>query len=886
MVGKTISHYKVLEKIGEGGMGEVYRATDTKLNRDVALKVLPEAFASDQQRMARFSREAQVLASLNHPNIASIYGLEESENKQALVLELVEGETLAERIKKGAIPLEESLKIALQISEALEGAHEKGIIHRDLKPANVKITPEGVVKVLDFGLAKALEDKVVPEDVSQSPTISQLATKAGIILGTAAYMAPEQARGKPVDKRTDIWAFGVVLYEMLTGKMAFKGEDISLTLAAVMTKEPDWEALPGKLPAPIESLLKRCLDRDQGHRLRDIGEARVATQDYLADPLAYEVVVTIVPQPAWWQRALPQLVAVLIGVLAIGLVFWFAGPRLSSAPGSPSVSRTTIPLPDGQRQPRKMEAPLAISPDGTLLAYVARDGTGAHLFLRPLDSFESRKIPGSEYANAPFFSPDGNWIGLFAAGKLKKASVERGSPLTIANVSGARGASWGRDEHIVFVPGLNAGLWRVSADGGTPEQLTQPDFGENGYAHVWPQHLPDGRHVLFTVWDSKTPRVLDLETGRTNKARAGNPGGDMYLSSGHLIYADYLGSGSLLAAPFDIQELAVNGSAIPVLDDVRNFQSGSARPFIAVSQTGTAVYVTHKIGEAALMWVDRDGDITPIQSSERVFAGVRLSPDGNMAVFHDEQGNLWSLDIRRASVDMLAGDTLHASRPIWHPDGERVTASSNDAGSWDLYEIDVAERGEPRALLVRDFDQFAASWSGNGQLLAYTESHPQTGSDIWVLPSEEEPVPVLQTGANETSPRFSPDGRFLAYLSDESGQLQVYLRSYPEGKVLGISIEGGEEPVWSRDGRELFFRQGDQLLAVTLTTEPELAVSAPAVLFEMPFDRSGTGTHAYYDVSPDGQRFLVVSERPTTEFKVIQNWFSELEQLVPTGNSR
>ena len=367
-------------------------------------------------------------------------------------------------------------------------------------------------------------------------------------------------------------------------------------------------------------------------------------------------------------------------------------------------------------------------------------------------------------------------------------------------------------------------------------------------------------------------------------ARQGPPGGAMYLSSGHLAYADYVGSGNLLVAPFDLQNFSVGGSTIPVLDDVRFYDSKSSRPFIAVSHTGTAVYVTHK-DEATLMWVDREGNTDSIQSSERVFASVRLSPDGDMAIFDDEQGNLWRLDIQRGSVDLLMKSTEkdNFGRPTWHPDGRQLTFSSNKGGSWDLYQIDMAERGEPQALLVRDFDQFPGSWSDNG-ILAYTELHPQTGRDIWILTGDEEPVPVLQTVANESAPVFSPDGRFLAYVSDESGRSQIHLRSYPQGEVIGVSIDGGGEPVWSRNGRELFFRQGDQFLAVTVTTEPKLEVSVPVVLFDRPFDRNREGAEPYYDVSPDGQRFLVVSERPTTEFKVIQNWFSELNRLVPTDN--
>ena len=692
-------------------------------------------------------------------------------------------------------------------------------------------------------------------------------------MGTASYMSPEQARGKTLDKRTDVWAFGCCLYEALSGNKAFDGETVSDIIGAVMRAEPDWSALP----AAYRALVKRCLVKDPRQRLRDIGDARIELGAARDEG----------PVPAVRRRAaLLPFVTALMGAVVTAALFWVAGPTSTPTSDSTSVMRTTISLPEGQRQPRSMQAPLAISPDGKFLAYVAQDGTGTHLFLRPLDAFESRKLPGTEDANAPFFSPNGQWVGFFAAGKLKKVSVDRGSSLTITNVSDALGASWGRNDVIVFARSLNGGLWRVSADGASPERLTQPDFAENGYAHVWPQHLPDGRNVLFSTWVSITSshaRVLDLDTGEWHIAHSGNPGGVMYLSSGHIVLADALSSGALLAAPFDLESLTANGSAVPVVDNVRYLRSMSARPFIAISETGTAVYVAHEIGEATLMWVDRNGDTTPIQTVSGVVAGVRLSPDGDTAVFHDEQGNLWSLDIRRGSVDLLVNkNTLLALDPLWHPDGDRVIASSNNAGSWDLYEIDLAERSQPRALLVRAFDQFARSWSSDGRLLAYVELHPETGRDVWVLPEDGEPVPVAQTAANETAPVFSPDGRLLAYVSDESGRRRVYLRTYPEGKVLGVSIDGGDEPVWSRNGRELFFRQSDAFFSVTITTEPELTVSTPAVLFEMPFDGSSSNGKPYYDVSPDGQRFLVVSERPTTEFKVIQNWFEELERLVPT----
>ena len=882
MIGNTLSHYKIISKLGQGGMGEVYLAEDSRLDRKVALKILPQHLSDRAELRERFEREARAVSSLNHPHICTLYDIGEQDGIHYLVMEHLVGETLEARLAKGPLPLEQTLEYAIQIADALDKAHRQGVLHRDLKPGNIMLVKSGA-KLLDFGLAK-LQTAETPTNLSALPTEQANLTAEGTILGTLQYMAPEQLEGKDTDSRTDIFAFGAVVYEMATGKKAFEGSSQASLIGAIMQSDPRPMAeLQPMTPSTLEHVVRRCLAKQPEKRWQAASDV-MAELSWVTEIGTQASLSASVTSSPLWKRGVPLGVAALFGVLATSMVFWFSGPTPSSVPNTLPVSRTTIYLPDGQRQPRMMHAPLAISPDGALLAYVARDGTGSHLFLRPLDSFESRKIPGSENAASPFFSPDSQWVGFFAPGKLKKASVVRGSPVNIANTSVPLGASWGRDNTIVFTPALSAGLWRVSADGGTPEQLTQPDFGEDGYAHVWPQHLPDGRHVLFNRWGNNAVRILDLETGRMKVARQGHTGGAMHLSSGHLASADTVGSGSLLVAPFNLQDLSVGGSTIPVLDDVRFYDSMSHRPYMAVSHTGTAVYMTHKIGEATLMWVDREGNTDSIQSSERMFAGIRLSPNGNIAVFDDEQGNLWRLDVQRGSVDILLKSTeeFNYGSPTWHPDGRQMTFSSNEAGSWDLYQIDMAERGEPQALLVGEFDQFPGSWSDNG-ILAYLERHPQTGADIWVLSGDEEPVPVLQTTANESSPAFSPDGRLLAYVSDESGRLQIYLRIYPEGQVLGVSIDGGEEPVWSRNGREPFFRQGDRFLAVTVTTEPELEVSVPAVLFERPFDRPWAGSRPYYDVSSDG-RFVVVSERPTTEFKVIQNWFEELERLVPTDN--
>ena len=739
-------------------MGEVYRARDTKLDRDVALKVLPQAFTDDPDRLARFEREAKVLASLNHPNIGHIYGLEEAEGQKALVLEYIEGPTLADRIKQGPIPVDEALPIATQIAEALEAAHEQGVIHRDLKPANIKVREDGTVKVLDFGLAKALD--TAPEgDPSQSPTLTAAATQMGVIMGTAAYMSPEQARGKPVDKRADIWAFGCVLYEMLTGQRVFDGADVSSILAEVIKGEPQFDRLPPDTPFFIRRLVDRALAKERAKRLQHIGDARIEIEDVLD---GQETETTPSDRTS---KVVSHFATALVTAVIVGIVLWSVDSPTPQIPSAEGVTRTTIVLPDGQRQSRSGRAPVAISPDGMTLAYTARDSTGSHLFLRRLDEFETRKVPDTEEAFEPFFSHDGEWVGFFAAGRLKKVRVAGGSPLTVTTAPSGFGASWGTDDTILFAPSGSSGVWRISADGGTPERLTQPDYAENGFGHVWPQFLPGGRHALFSLWgsvDIDGPRLLNLESGTYFRVREGLAGGDMYLASGHVAYADPGGSGAFLAAPFDADTLSVTGSAIPVLDDVRFFGSQSARPYIAVSQTGTAVYVSHDIGDATIMWVDRDGQTTSVRHESRIVADIRLSPNGRTAVFHDEQGDIWTLDIERGSVDLLVQGGIEVGyvneKPIWHPDGTHLTFGANRDGSWNLYEIDVTTRGEPTVLLVRPRDQYAGSWSGDGQFLVFAEEHPETGADIWLLPRGEEPTPIVQTAANEFSPVLSADG--------------------------------------------------------------------------------------------------------------------------------
>ena len=634
MVGTTINHYKILEKIGQGGMGEVYRAEDTKLKREVAIKVLPQQFTRDPQRVARFEREAQVLASLNHPNIAAIHSFEHADEVHFLVLELVPGDTLAERLAKGPLAVDEALEVCRQIAEGVEAAHEKGVIHRDLKPANVKITPQGQVKILDFGLAKAFESETPVADISQSPTLTEEMTMAGAILGTAAYMSPEQAKGQPVDKRADIWAFGCLLYECLTAKRVFPGETITETLAAVLKSDPDWDALALSTPRKLLDLLARCLQKDSRRRLRDIGDAWLELEEVLKEPSQSASTVTgPLQETRWRSRVILGLLAGLIfGVLAAGLLFW---GLTSSAPQS--LMRFVVNLPPDQRllQTTTTSHPLALSPDGTRMAYAASGSGGQpQLFLQALDQFQPRVIPGTEGAQNPFFSPDGQWVGFTADGALRRVSVTAGTPVAICDIPaiGPSGADWGSDNRIVFTA---RGLWQVSAAGDTPEQLTIPDTEKGERGHYWPQILPGGNAVLFTIMTLEGARlaVLALETGEWRTLeRLGEATDARYLSTGHLLYAQ---SERLFAVPFDLAQLQLSGSPIPVLEDLYMsvsvaFASGA---YYSVSDSGSLVYVlggTENV-ERTLVGVDREGQETLLTEDREPYS--HLDELLNMEIF-------------------------------------------------------------------------------------------------------------------------------------------------------------------------------------------------------------------------------------------------------------
>jgi len=887
--GTKLGSYEVVAQIGAGGMGEVYRAHDTKLARDVAIKVLPANFVNDPERLSRFQREARILAALNHTNIATIYGLEQTDGATCLVMELVPGETLAERVKAGPLAIEEALKIAAQIAEALEAAHEKQIVHRDLKPANVKVTPEGKVKVLDFGLAKAFAGDTSTEDMGNSPTLSMAATMQGVILGTAAYMSPEQARGKAVDKRTDIWAFGCVLYELLTGKQAFHGESTTEILASVLREEPDWRALPASTPVKIRELLKRCLQKDSRQRLHDAADARIEIEEALAAPAMEELASAAKGVRALGRRAfLLSLCTLLLGVAVTGLAVW----NLKPAPTLPPqpITRIVMTLPPGRVLAGFESGPaVALSPDGTHLAYVARQGDTQRLYLRAMDSLlEAQPIPDTDGASFPFFSPDSQWLGFYSSGALKKISVGGGTAVTIDNATVPVGASWGSRGMIAFAPTAASALQQVPDAGGTPQPLTRFEKGDN--SQRWPEFLPGAKAVLFSVgasaanWANAQVALQTVGMGdRRNLIQGGTQ--PHYAVSGHLVYAQ---GGTLMAVPFDPKRLQITGASVPVVEGVTQSISTGAAQY-TISNTGSLVYVPGGVqgAERSLVWVDRSGAEQPFAAPQHSYESPRISPDGQrIAVTFDDQ--IWQYDLSRETLTRLTFAGNVNNRPVWTPDGKRIAFFSTKDGPLNLFWQLADGSGGLEKLATSDLLDVPLSFSPDAQLLAFHEVNPMTGTDILLLRlSDRKVLPFLRTPFNESDPRFSPDGRWIAYESDESGRSEIYVQPYPgPGGKSQVSRDGGTEPVWNRNGRELFYRSGNKMMAVEITTQPNIALGNPRVLFERQYVLA-TVPISNYDVSPDGRRFLMVKgdEQSTTatQINVVLNWFEELKRRVPTG---
>jgi serine/threonine protein kinase/Tol biopolymer transport system component len=895
--------YRVLEEIGRGGMGVVYRAEDSKLARRVAIKVLPEAFTADAERLARFEREARILASLNHPNIAAIYGVEEADGRRFLVLELVEGTTLAERLSRGPLSLEDALEVCRQIAEGLEAAHEKGIIHRDLKPANIKITPEGKVKILDFGLAKARVEEATPVDVANSPTITAEMTEPGVILGTAAYMSPEQARGKPADKRTDIWAFGCILYECLTGRRAFEGETATDFVAAILRGQPNWQALPAATPSRIVDLLQRCLRKDPRARWRDIGDARIeieAPEHHLSE-------VSTTPRkvsPVWLVAGASALLmtGIFVDRLLIG--------RFTPRPATSSVTSIIKVEPgrwlDGLRRVAEMQRPsrraLAISRDGSFIVYSGiEENPGPQakplLYLRRMDQAAAKSISGTEGGINPFLSPDNRWVGFWGDGKLKKVSVEGGVPVILCDVSWLFGASWGRDGSIVFADGWRAGLSRVSAEGGTPEALTQPDPQREESSHRLPSWLPNGKAIVFSVvrhlWDQQPALALFRPDTREWRLLLPDAADARYVPTGHLVF---LRQGTLMAVRFVLDRLEIIGQPFPLVENVMqafSTNSGYNTGFgqYDISETGSLIYAPGGLvpdRKNTLVWVDEKGAEQPVTDLRMSFFHPRLSPDGKMIAYatSGREWQIWVYDLRRGTNSRLTGEGC-AIYPIWAPDGQRVLFQWQRSVVANLFWQPCDGSSPMERLTTSAYFQAPGSWSSDGRTVAFVENHPDTGTDIEMLDaSTRRSAPFLASSFNERYPDFSPDGRWLAFTSDESKREEVYVRPYPgPGMKVQVSGEGGDSPLWARNGRQLFYRHQAQVWVVDVRTDGGFSVNKPRLLFEKAGYGIGDPIRSY-DLTLDSRRFLMVKDEqrpasPATEMVLVQNWFDALKRLAP-----
>ncbi len=893
--GTRFGPYEVLSKLGEGGMGEVYRARDARLNRDVAIKVLPGAFALDPERVARFEREAQTLASLNHPNIAQVHGV--VEEPLALVMECVEGEDLAQRISRGPLPIDEGLAIARQIAAGLAAAHERGIIHRDLKPANIKVSPDGTVKVLDFGLAKAIaREHSGAADLANSPTFSNVPqmTQMGVILGTAAYMAPEQARGKRIDQRTDLWAFGCVLYEMLSGQKPFHGEDdsVATVLARILEREPDYTALPAATPASIRRVIRRCLEKNPSRRLASAQDAGLEIEDAQTTP---EPAAAAAAKPTA-RSALPWIAGVLVlALLGTSVALWRA-----TRPRVERVMRYDIQLPPKGSLSLTQWPPIAISHDGSMVVFTVTSEGGTQLFLRRRDERGVRAVSATENGASPVFSPDGRWLVFVAGRDLKKMMIGSGAT-TIGQVGTSRGATWLDDGSIVYSPDAAAGLVRVPRDGGPAQPLTTLNTQKGERSHRWPTTLPGGRAVLFIVGVNSSPddynnSDVDAVIVTTGERRHILTGASfVQYVSGHLIF---MRNGSINAVPFDPDSLTVSGTPVPVVNGVAGDVTTGAAAF-ACADDGTLVYAPGA-SEAngnlrRLVWADRTGTVDPLNVPAAFYNDTRVSPDGSrvaVIVGASGSGDVWIYDVARKTFTRLTFDG-NIGTPIWSPDGSSVIYASIEAsasGRTTFFRKPVDGSREPQKLATVNGRSYLVSISPGGDRLTIvkaTNTQSRVGDILSVAVPEGTETPVVATNADEYSASPSPDGRWLAYQSNESGRYEVYVRDLREGGGRWqVSTAGGEEPHWSADGHELFFRIDDRLMHVRVTSRDPFDADTPAKLFDGIYNvRSDTG--ASYDVDPKTSRFLMTrSADPAaapsiTSLNVVLNWFEDLR-----GNSR
>jgi Tol biopolymer transport system component len=897
--GTRLGYYEILAPLGAGGMGEVYRARDTRLRRDVAIKALPAALSADPQRLARLEREARLLAVLNHPNIAAIYGLEEAGGSPFLVMECVEGETLGAKLATGPLPVEDALFVGVQIAAGVAAAHEAGVIHRDLKPANVMVRPDGSVKVLDLGLARSVE-ATAAADPSLSPTVTSGATDTGVILGTAAYMSPEQARGWHVDKRSDVFSFGCVLYESLTGKRAFPGDTGSDSLAAILRAEPDWDALPAETPSGVRRLLRRALQKDPKRRLHDMADARIELEEAIASLEAADGAGVGLSA----RTGLPAVVLGAVGSALVGAIIALLATR-SLAPSSTRVSpplRAVLPLPAGidlavANRPNTLPN-IAMSPDGRTVIFSGVGPEGSRLYRRSLDRTEAEPIAGTEGGFHPFFSPDGQWLGFFTLTELKKVPLAGGAPISLSLVPPVTaGGVWGEDGAIVFSLTVNSPLFRVSEAGGAIEPVSTLDAARGEHAHLWPQILPEGRGILVTIvlgrdfqdYGSAQIAVLDPKSGQRTVVLEGSP--FARYAGGQIVFVR---GGSVFRAPFDLSKLRVTG--LPVLLPERiAIAAGNGVAIFAITPDGALVYADGPPvvdPPTTVFRLDRDGRETPLPLPEAIYSSPRLSPDGTRLALRKCEGascKIFLYNLHRKVLSPFTPEPGRFFNPVWSPDGRRLAYSGFSTGSPALLVKNVDGSGKPERLTDaptenRTVAEFPYSWSPDGRTLVYLGvtgfkiARPEW--DLWFvsLDGKREARRWFESPYTESAAAFSPDGRWIAYVSDESGRQEVYLRPFPgPGGNTKISSEGGAEPVWTRQGRELLYRQADQFLSAEIRADPDLVAGTPRVLFSGSFAR-GRGEDApfEYAVSRDGNEIYAIRgvalPRPERRLAIVTNW--------------
>ena len=862
--GSRVGSYEIIAPIGAGGMGEVYRARDPKLKRDVAIKVLPGEWARDPERLARAQREAEVLASLNHPHIAQIYGHQEVAGSPCLVLEFVDGETLQERLKRGPLPLPEALEIAAQIADALDAAHERGIVHRDLKPANIKITPQGQVKVLDFGLAKTSE--VMPvEELSHSPTLAGSATGAGVILGTSAYMSPEQAKGRSSDSRSDIWAFGVVLYEMLSGKPPFEGESVVEILGGVLRAEPDWTALPPYTRRIVRSLLRRCLQKDRAQRLRNIADARFQLEEALTEPAAGTTVTAPIrrSRERMWMAA-----AVIAATLVVAFAMW----HVFSAPAEANETRLQVVTP-----PAINLTSFAISPDGRTLVFQATANGKAELYLRTLDSEKPRPLTGTDNATLPFWSPDSRSVGFFADGKLKRIDIGGGAPQIIADAPNSPSGTWNSEGVILFSLASTGPLQRVSSGGGPVTPVTTVDPPRQ-VSHRFPRFLPDGRHFLYFAVGTPEGRGVYVGSLDNNERKRllDADSAAVFVPANLLVFTRQR---TLFAQPFDVKRLETAGDPIPIADGLNSNLDWVAEPSFSVSNRGTIAYRLAK-NENQLMWLDRSGRQTEAigEPDTTVSQEMRLSPDARtLALARSLNGNfdLWLIELARKVLRRLTFNPADDNNPVWSPDGNRIAFSSRQKlGNHNIYMKPVNGTGSEEPLVESSENTFPQDWSSDGRFLLYLVDSAKTASDVWALSlADRKSFPIVQTNADEGNARFSSDGRWVVFTSNETGRYEVYVQPFPgpAAKSAPISTNGGINPQWRSDGKEIFYLGLDNRLMavpVTLHTNAQVESGVPVALFAL-------RPRSEYEASRDGERFLIHSlteDASSSPITIVLNW--------------